>query len=566
MKTPSGKWVCTTCTYENQMRTKKCLMCGTKKPIESTTNNTETKGEKNEEVSNPSQEKMSKIQKAPKTSKAVESSATKKSNNKSSQSNDSSFTQEQLEITTEESLMNDSKFFDSDSEDLDVFKLLKNKSKVNQNNTSETPKKINLFKSPRSSSSSSSSKKAISSSNESKTTVNKDINNDNELENSSESSPRKTIQSKDSSIQKNSESTEKELKKNTPKKHTFKSVTKSSSSSSSSSDNSNSNKKVKKTVHSDTPDNNAKNNKNNKNKNTKSPVIKKQNSKKTSISPVNSLKKTKELNKDINKSNKSPKKQQSLDIDSEEETLSQLLSRIPQPKEVKKNIPKKKIINKSKKQTQAIKEKKPRSHSTVKKYICISMLTDDEKNLCFNIQKHIGSCIINVNDRIDWSIVDMVILGKEARSIKSLMALALGIPVVMPEYIYACIEQNDIIDETPYIYPCYNTIIQKRNENNCGIFSAYGSFYCMPDTQPPTKDLDTIIRAADGSIASSKKNAEFLVCGQESRVTINFDSLDENQHLIPESYILDCIASYELMDISKYLLIRPNIDELSQEF
>ena len=132
-------------------------------------------------------------------------------------------------------------------------------------------------------------------------------------------------------------------------------------------------------------------------------------------------------------------------------------------------------------------------------------------------------------------------------------------------------------DCEPFSYPSFHNTTQRRMISGCGIFSKFGSFYCMNDTQPKKKDLETvffhflirfyqIILAADGKLATSRKKADYIICGLETRVTLNWNSLSSTQSVLPESYILDCITDYELKPIENYLLSDQQESELSQEY
>ena len=200
------------------------------------------------------------------------------------------------------------------------------------------------------------------------------------------------------------------------------------------------------------------------------------------------------------------------------------------------------------------------------KLICYSMLSREDRDICDNIEKYIGHCFVDKNESINWASISMVIIGKEVRSLKSLIAMALGIPIIKPNYLYACISEKKLVDCEPFSYPSFHNATQRRMISGCGIFSKFGSFYCMNDTQPKKKDLETIILAADGKLATSRKKADYIICGLETRVTLNWNSLSSTQSVLPESYILDCVTDYELKPIENYLLSDQQESELSQEY
>ena len=227
----------------------------------------------------------------------------------------------------------------------------------------------------------------------------------------------------------------------------------------------------------------------------------------------------------------------------------------------KKEIEKKeKVVKKKLVQNTEKKESKPKSPSKPKTknpskpktklthLISSTMLSEIDRDILFGLISSLGDAklISHVNRS-----TTLLVAGQDARSVKMMCAVARGIPVVTPAWLYACMEQGKWVDPDCFISSFAEEGLKKRKEQEKGILANNGPFFIAQNTQPPRKELIEIIQCCDGNITGNVDECEVVI-----------GKIDGREY-VKEAFVLDGAMKGELPRISEYIV---KDEEESDEF
>jgi hypothetical protein len=95
------------------------------------------------------------------------------------------------------------------------------------------------------------------------------------------------------------------------------------------------------------------------------------------------------------------------------------------------------------------------------------------------------------------------------------------------------------------------TVFLHSSDNEEPSILASNKFFIYGDTQPPKLELEKLIKAAGGHVATSFSNASIAVKGK-----IKLDPYTEEEDaktpIVGSEYVLDCISKWSLLNTDKY--------------
>lgn len=147
--------------------------------------------------------------------------------------------------------------------------------------------------------------------------------------------------------------------------------------------------------------------------------------------------------------------------------------------------------------------------------------------------------------------ITLLVAGQDVRSVKMMCAVARGIPVVTPAWLYACLEQGKWVEPDSFISSFAEEGLKKRREQEKGILAKHGPYFIAKNTQPPRNELIEIVRCCDGQITDDLDECEFVIGKVEGR------------EYVKETFVLDGVMKGELPRISEYIVKE---EEESDEF
>ena len=176
------------------------------------------------------------------------------------------------------------------------------------------------------------------------------------------------------------------------------------------------------------------------------------------------------------------------------------------------------------------------------------MLSEADRDVLVSLVSSLGDAkFISRSSRS----ITLLVAGQDVRSVKMMCAVARGIPVVTPAWLYACLEQGKWVEPDSFISSFAEEGLKKRREQEKGILAKHGPYFIAKNTQPPRNELIEIVRCCDGQITDDLDECEFVIGKVEGR------------EYVKETFVLDGVMKGELPRISEYIVKE---EEESDEF
>ena len=191
---------------------------------------------------------------------------------------------------------------------------------------------------------------------------------------------------------------------------------------------------------------------------------------------------------------------------------------------------------------------KPKSKPKLAHILSSTMLSEADRDVLVGLVSSLGDA--KFVSRYSRS-VNLLVAGQNVRSVKMMCAVARGIPVVTPAWLYACLEQGKWVDPDSFISSFAEEGLKKRRKMESGILAKQGPFFVAKNTQPPRNELIEIIQCCDGSVTEDLDECEFVIGKVEGR------------EYVKETFVLDGVMKGELPRISEYIVKE---EEESDEF
>lgn len=177
-----------------------------------------------------------------------------------------------------------------------------------------------------------------------------------------------------------------------------------------------------------------------------------------------------------------------------------------------------------------------------------TMLSEADRDVLVSLVSSLGDAkFISRSSRS----ITLLVAGQDVRSVKMMCAVARGIPVVTPAWLYACLEQGKWVEPDSFISSFAEEGLRKRREQEKGILAKHGPYFIAKNTQPPRNELIEIVRCCDGQITDDLDECEFVIGKVEGR------------EYVKETFVLDGVMKGELPRISEYIVKE---EEESDEF
>ena len=191
---------------------------------------------------------------------------------------------------------------------------------------------------------------------------------------------------------------------------------------------------------------------------------------------------------------------------------------------------------------------KPKPKPKLTHILSSTMLSEADRDVLVSLVSSLGDAkFISRSSRS----ITLLVAGQDVRSVKMMCAVARGIPVVTPAWLYACLEQGKWVEPDSFISSFAEEGLKKRREQEKGILAKHGPYFIAKNTQPPRNELIEIVRCCDGQITDDLDECEFVIGKVEGR------------EYVKETFVLDGVMKGELPRISEYIVKE---EEESDEF
>lgn len=191
---------------------------------------------------------------------------------------------------------------------------------------------------------------------------------------------------------------------------------------------------------------------------------------------------------------------------------------------------------------------KPKPKPKLTHILSSTMLSEADRDVLISLVSSLGDAkFISRSSRS----INLLVAGQDVRSVKMMCAVARGIPVVTPAWLYACLEQGKWVGPDSFISSFAEEGLKKRKEQEKGILANHGPYFIAKNTQPPRNELIEIVRCCDGQITEDLDECEYIIGKVEGR------------EYVKETFVLDGVMKGELPRVSEYIVKE---EEESDEF
>ncbi|WKX88481.1 hypothetical protein Q1695_008262 [Nippostrongylus brasiliensis] len=146
-----------------------------------------------------------------------------------------------------------------------------------------------------------------------------------------------------------------------------------------------------------------------------------------------------------------------------------------------------------------------------------------------------------------------VVSANGERTLNTLRAVVMGIPVVKPDWINMCVEENKFLPLDQFHYERWHSLMEKRRRHS-QLFSSFGKILVCDECSPPTEDLKWIIRESGGQITTNASESALVVAPRDHSLEITCSSdMEDPPPVVIERYILDCVCENEVLAVNDYM-------------
>ncbi|KAK6725825.1 hypothetical protein RB195_004255 [Necator americanus] len=165
---------------------------------------------------------------------------------------------------------------------------------------------------------------------------------------------------------------------------------------------------------------------------------------------------------------------------------------------------------------------------------------------------HVRDLGLKVHSKISARTYCLVSANGE-RTLNTLRAVVMGIPVVTPDWVEMCVDYNRLLPLDKFEHKRWKELIQKR-ARNCNLFDDYGPIMVCEDCAPPSDVLKWLIEESGGELTTDPQECSLIVApAQHSLEILCSEEMGAPPPVVIEKYILDCICENAVLDVDDYM-------------